>query len=34
MLAPEMSTVLSGAFPFAGADCAQLSARVLAALGL
>ena len=34
MLAPEMSTVLSGTFPFAGADCAQLTARVLAALGL
>jgi RNA polymerase sigma-70 factor, ECF subfamily len=34
MLAPEMSTVLSGTFPFAGADCAKLSARVLEALGL
>ena len=34
MLAPEMSTVLSGAFPFAGVDCAGLTARVLEALGL
>jgi RNA polymerase sigma-70 factor (ECF subfamily) len=34
MLAPEMSTVLSGSFPFAGADCAQFTARVLGALGL
>lgn len=34
MLAPELGTVLSGAFPFAGSDCAALTARVLAALDL
>jgi len=34
MLAPEMSTVLSGTFPFAGGDCAALTVRVLAALGI
>ena len=34
MLAPEMGTLLSGTFPFAGADCAALTARVLAAIGL
>ena len=34
MLAPEMGTALSGTFPFAGADCAALTERVLAALGL
>ena len=34
MLAPEMSTVLNGTFPFAGSDCAALTARVLTALGL
>jgi RNA polymerase sigma-70 factor (ECF subfamily) len=34
MLAPELGSVLSGTFPFAGADCAALTARVLAALDL
>ena len=34
MLAPEMSTVLNGTFPFAGSDRAALTARVLTALGL
>jgi RNA polymerase sigma-70 factor (ECF subfamily) len=34
MLAPEMSSVLSGTFPFAGNDCAALTERVLAALAL
>ena len=34
MLAPELGTVLSGTFPFAGADCAALTSRVLEALGL
>jgi RNA polymerase sigma-70 factor (ECF subfamily) len=34
MLAPELSSVLTGTFPFAGADCAALTERVLAALGL
>jgi RNA polymerase sigma-70 factor, ECF subfamily len=34
MLAPEMATVLSGVFPFAGVDCAALTARVLEAMGL
>ena len=34
MLAPEMSAALSGTFPFAGVDCAALTARVLAAMGL
>ena len=34
MLAPEMSSVLSGTFPFAGNDCAALTERVLAQLGL
>lgn len=34
MLAPEMSTVLTGTFPFAGNDCAALTNRVLAELGL
>jgi RNA polymerase sigma-70 factor, ECF subfamily len=33
-LAPEMSNVLSGTFPFAGADCAALTERVLRELGL
>jgi RNA polymerase sigma-70 factor (ECF subfamily) len=33
-LAPEISTALSGAFPFAGSDCAALTRRVVAALGL
>lgn len=34
MLAPELSSVLSGTFPFAGSDCAALTKRVLARLGL
>lgn len=34
MLAPEMAAVLSGAFPFAGSDCAAMAERVLFALGL
>ena len=34
MLAPEMGTALSGTFPFAGADCAALTERVMARLGL
>ena len=34
MLAPEMSDLLSGAFPFAGADCAAMAERVLKELGL
>jgi len=34
MLAPELGSVLSGTFPFAGADCAAMTARVLAALDL
>src|SRR2546430_4780469 len=34
MLAPELKTALSGAFPFAGADCAALTRRVLATLGV
>jgi RNA polymerase sigma-70 factor (ECF subfamily) len=34
LLAPELGTVLSGTFPFAGADCAALTERVLARLGL
>lgn len=33
-LAPEMSDLLRGTFPFAGADCAAMAERVLAALGL
>jgi RNA polymerase sigma-70 factor (ECF subfamily) len=33
MLAPEMKTVLSGTFPFAGSDCAGMAERVLAKLG-
>ena len=33
MLAPEMKSVLSGSYPFAGADCAALTERVLKALG-
>jgi len=33
-LAPEVKTVLSGTFPFAGADCAALTERVLAQLRL
>ena len=34
MLAPEVSDLLSGSFPFAGADCAALAERVLASLGI
>jgi RNA polymerase sigma-70 factor, ECF subfamily len=34
MLAPEMSNVLSGTFPFAGSDCAAMTERVLRGLGL
>ncbi len=34
MLAPEMSTLLSGTFPFAGSDCAALTERVLRKLAL
>lgn len=34
MLAPEMSDLLSGAFPFAGADCEAMAARVLKEFGL
>ncbi len=34
MLAPELGSALSGTFPFAGNDCASLTARVLAELGL
>jgi RNA polymerase sigma-70 factor, ECF subfamily len=33
ILAPELSTVLTGTFPFAGKDCAALTERVLAGLG-
>ena len=33
-LAPEVATALSGTFPFAGADCAALTQRVLTELGL
>lgn len=32
LLEPELGTALSGTFPFAGADCATLTARVLEAL--
>ena len=31
-LAPDVRTALDGSFPFAGADCAALTERVLAAL--
>ncbi|HEX8840633.1 MAG TPA: RNA polymerase sigma factor [Sphingomicrobium sp.] len=34
LLAPEVATVLNGAFPFAGSDCASLAERVLAKLDL
>jgi RNA polymerase sigma-70 factor (ECF subfamily) len=34
ILAPEMSALLTGAFPFAGSDCAAMTERVLARLGL
>jgi RNA polymerase sigma-70 factor (ECF subfamily) len=33
-LAPEVGAVLSGAFPFAGSDCAAMAERVLSALRL
>jgi RNA polymerase sigma-70 factor (ECF subfamily) len=33
-LAPELSSVLSGVFPFAGSDCAAMAERVLSALEL
>jgi RNA polymerase sigma-70 factor (ECF subfamily) len=32
-LAPEVKAALTGTFPFAGADCAAMTERVLAALG-
>lgn len=34
MLAPELKTMLSGTFPFAGSDCAAMTEKVLAKLGL
>ena len=34
MLAPEVSDLLSGTFPFAGADCAAMAERVLSSLDL
>ena len=34
LLAPEVATVLTGAFPFAGSDCASLAERVMAKLEL
>jgi RNA polymerase sigma-70 factor, ECF subfamily len=34
MLAPEMGNALTGTFPFAGADCAALTERVMRELGL
>lgn len=34
MLAPEVKTMLSGTYPFAGSDCAALTERVLKGLGL
>ena len=34
MLAPELASVLTGTFPFAGSDCAALTQRVLVSLGL
>jgi RNA polymerase sigma-70 factor (ECF subfamily) len=33
-LAPEVRSTLSGTFPFAGADCAAMTERVLAKLGV
>jgi RNA polymerase sigma-70 factor (ECF subfamily) len=33
-LAPELKTMLSGTFPFAGSDCAAMADKVLASLGL
>ena len=34
MLAPELKTMLSGTFPFAGNDCLKMTDRVLKKLGL
>ena len=34
MLAPELGSVLSGTFPFAGSDCAALTERVLKVMNL
>lgn len=34
MLAPEVKNALTGTFPFAGADCAALTERVMTELGL
>ena len=34
MLAPELKSMLSGSFPFAGSDCAAMADKVLAKLGL
>ena len=34
MLAPDLGSVLTGTFPFAGADCAAMTERVLKALDL
>lgn len=34
MLAPELQSVLSGVFPFAGADCAAMTERVMTMLAL
>jgi hypothetical protein len=34
MLAPELGSVLTGTFPFAGSDCAALTKRVLTAMDL
>ncbi len=33
MLAPDLKTMLSGSFPFAGSECAAMADKVLAALG-
>ena len=33
-LAPDVHSALAGAFPFAGADCEAMTARVLNALGI
>jgi RNA polymerase sigma-70 factor (ECF subfamily) len=34
LLAPELRTMLSGTFPFAGSDCAAMADKVIAELGL
>jgi len=34
MLAPDLRTMLSGTFPFAGIECAAMADKVLAGLGL